>query len=93
MDALIEWINNHPDWVRSINKAYRHQIVNNILMAAYSIGTLSLLIFTINTFRDKAKSNWLAAVLCIAFIGLAVGAVLLFIDRSNYYQSWDMAMM
>lgn len=93
MDAFIDWLNSHPDWVRAINKAYRHLVINNILMAVYTIGTLSLLIFAINTFRDRAKSNWFAAVLCIAFIGLAIGAILLFIDRSNYYQSWDMAMM
>lgn len=93
IDALIEYINTNPDWVKFINDAYRHRVVNNILMAVFSIATVSTLIFTITTLVNKKIESWYAAPIFIAFVGFAICMVLLMNDRSSLYQSWDVAMI
>ncbi|GAA2030968.1 hypothetical protein GCM10009720_09040 [Yaniella flava] len=93
IDALIEYINTNPDWVKFINDAYHHRVVNNILMAVFSIATVSTLIFTTTTLVNKKTNSWYAAPTFVAFVGFAICMALMMQDRSELYKSWSVAML
>lgn len=78
--------------MKFINKAYRDKVINNVLMAVFSVATFSTLLLSITAFANKRVSAWYAVALCISCIGFAVCMVLLMMDRTDLYQSWDMAM-
>lgn len=92
MDALIEWINTHPEWVETINRIYRHAVINNVFMAVLSFGTFTTLILGITSLINTRIHGGYAIIFLLACLGFATCMVLLLMDRTDLYQSWSVAM-